>query len=381
MPHPLVKKRSLRWVLAFLLWTLIGLCFAGQLYLSRAKIGQPVSWGFAIGRALSDWYVFALLSIPALWLARRFRIERGHWLSAVFIHIVGSVLFSIGWMLVRAMIERWESALTDNPVSFSDAFSHALVATFFFNLLIYSVVVSISHTASYYTKYQDHAIQSAELEKRLTESRLQALQMQLNPHFLFNTLHAISALMHKDVEAADRMIARLSDLLRYALESTEEQEVTLAQEIQFLDRYLEIEQTRFGSRLQVVKRIDPETLQVLVPNLILQPIIENAIRHGIEPHPRTGVIEISSRQENGQLVMQVKDNGSGLIYRRPHREGVGLSNSRARLEQLHPGKHRFEFTSDNGLLVTVAVPWRTSDANLLSREDKTLPKLTGKNIG
>jgi two-component system LytT family sensor kinase len=381
MPHPLVKKRSLRWVLAFLLWTLIGLCFAGQLYLSRAKIGQPVSWGFAIGRALSDWYVFALLSIPALWLARRFRIERGHWVSSVFIHIVGSIVFSIGWMLVRAIIEQWESGLTENPVSFSDAFSHALVATFFFNLLIYSVVVSISHTAAYYTKYQDHAIQTAELEKRLTESRLQALQMQLNPHFLFNTLHAISALMHKDVEAADRMIARLSDLLRYALESTDEQEVTLGQEIQFLDRYLEIEQTRFGSRLQVVKKLDPETLQVLVPNLILQPIIENAIRHGIEPHARTGIIEISSRQENGQLVMQVRDNGSGLNSRQPHREGVGLSNSRARLEQLHPGKHRFEFTTDNGLLVTVAVPWRTSDANLLSREARTLPKLTEKNIG
>jgi LytS/YehU family sensor histidine kinase len=243
------------------------------------------------------------------------------------------------------------------------------------------VVVSISHTASYYTQYQDHAIQSAELEKRLTESRLQALQMQLNPHFLFNTLHAISSLMHKDVEAADRMIARLSDLLRYALESTDEQEVTLEQEIQFLDRYLEIEQTRFGTRLQVVKKVDPETLQVLVPNLILQPIIENAIRHGIEPHARTGIIEISTRQENGQLVMQVRDNGSGLNPARPHREGVGLANSRARLEQLHPGRHRFEFTSNNGLLVTVAVPWRMSDENLLSREDANVPKLSQKKSG
>ncbi|HUR46351.1 MAG TPA: histidine kinase [Candidatus Saccharimonadales bacterium] len=380
MPPPLLKKRSLRWLLAFLLWTLIGFCFAGQLYLSRAKIGQPVSWGFAIGRALSDWYVFALLSIPALWLARRFRIERGHWANSVIAHIFGSVLFSVGWMAVRALLEKWQSGATENPVSFSDAFSHALVATFFFNLLIYAVVVSISHTASYYTKYQDHAIQSAELEKRLTESRLQALQMQLNPHFLFNTLHAISSLMHKDVDAADRMIARLSDLLRYALESTNEQEVTLRQEIEFLDRYLEIEQTRFGARLQVVKKLPPETLQVLVPNLILQPIIENAIRHGIEPHARQGIIEISSKQENGELVMQVRDNGSGLNPQQPRREGVGLSNSRARLEQLHPGRHRFEFASDRGLLVTVAVPWRTASANSLSRESEALGKLNRKSI-
>ena len=378
MPPPLVKKRSLRWLLAFLLWTLIGCCFAGQLYLSRAKIGQPVSWGFALGRALADWYVFALLSIPALWLARRFRIERGHWAASVMAHLAGSILFSVGWMAVRALLEKWQRGGTENAVSFADAFSHALVATFFFNLLIYAVVVSISHTASYYTKYQDHAIQTAELEKRLTESRLQALQMQLNPHFLFNTLHAISSLMHKDVEAADKMIARLSDLLRYALESTNEQEVTLRQEIDFLDRYLEIEQTRFGARLQVLKKLQPETLQVLVPNLILQPIIENAIRHGIEPHARKGIIEISSRQENGELVVQVRDNGSGLDPQRQRREGVGLSNSRARLQQLYPGKHRFEFANDQGLLVTVAVPWRIGPGNLLSPEREVFGKITGR---
>src|SRR6478609_8601672 len=135
MPPPLVKKRSLRWLLAFLLWTLIGCCFAGQLYLSRAKIGQPVSWGFAVGRALADWYVFALLSIPALWLARRFRIERGHWAASVMAHLAGSILFSVGWMAVRALLEKWQSGGTENAVSFADAFSHALVATFFFNLL------------------------------------------------------------------------------------------------------------------------------------------------------------------------------------------------------------------------------------------------------
>jgi two-component system LytT family sensor kinase len=358
MVERLVRQTWLRWLLAFGLWTFIGLCFAGQLYLSRANIGVPVSWRFAIERSLADWYVFALLSIPALWLSHRFRLERNGWQKSVLIHIMGSAAFSLSWMVLRALVEQWESALTENPVTFSAAFSHALVATFFFNLLIYAVVVSISHTAEYYTKYQDRTLHAAELEKRLTEARLQALQMQLNPHFLFNTLHAISALMHKDVEAADRMIARLSDLLRYALESTEEQEVTLEQEVDFLDRYLEIERTRFGERLQVVKKLSPETLQAKIPNLILQPLIENAIRHGIEPHARKGVVEISAQRQGEQLVVQVRDNGNGLPPGHTFKEGVGLANSRARLQQLYPNEHRFEFNNDGGMVVTVAIPWR-----------------------
>ena len=261
-------------------------------------------------------------------------------------------------MVLRAFLEQWESAWTENPVSFSAAFNHALVATFFFNLLIYAVIVSISHTAAYYAKYQDQTLQAAELEKRLTEARLQALQMQLNPHFLFNTLHAISALMHKDVELADRMIVRLSELLRYALESTHEQEVTLEQEMHFLERYLEIERTRFGERLQIVTQLAPETLRAKIPNLLLQPLIENAIQHGIEPHARPGVVEIAAERQDGRLVVRVRDNGNGLPAGRTFKEGVGLANCRARLEQLYPGEHQFEFSKGTGLTVTVAIPWR-----------------------
>jgi two-component system LytT family sensor kinase len=360
MPHRLIKNTALRWLLAFALWTTVGLCFAGQLYLSRAKIGSPVSWNFAVERSLADWYVFALLSIPALWLSSRFRFERGYGRNSAFVHLCGAAAYSLCWMVLRASIERWESALAESPVTFADAFSHALVATFFFNVLIYAVLVGISHTLAYYAKYQDRTLQAAELEKRLVQARLQALQMQLNPHFLFNTLHAISALMHKDLEAADRMIVHLSDLLRYALESTEEQEVSLKQELHFLDRYLQIEQTRFGPRLQVLKSVAPETLLALVPNLILQPLIENAIQHGIEPHSRKGVVEISSQRDGARLLIQVRDNGDGLSPGIPFKEGVGLSNCRARLAQLYPGEHRFDFSNDHGLLVSIAIPWRPS---------------------
>src|SRR4029453_7266776 len=157
------------------------------------------------------------------------------------------------------------------PVTFQAAFQHALVATFFFNLLIYWVIISVSHAFGYYRKFHERELRASELEKRLAQAKLQALQMQLNPHFLFNTLHGISSLMHRDVEAADTMITQLSDLLRHALDSSDTQEVPLEEELHFLQRYLEIEKTRFGERLDVQLDIEPETFKARVPNLILQP--------------------------------------------------------------------------------------------------------------
>src|SRR5207245_153138 len=194
-------------------------------------------------------------------------------------------------------------------------------------------IVSVSHTVNYYRKYQERETRASELERSLSQAKLQALQMQLNPHFLFNTLHAISSLVHKDAEAADRMITRLSDLLRYALKSTESEEVPLRQELDFLSGYLEIEQTRFGDRLKVRMDIAPETLDALVPNLLLQPLVENAIRHGIEPRAKPGRIDLRSRCESGQLKLAVRDNGLGLSPGSELREGVGWCNMRARRKE------------------------------------------------
>ncbi|MBI3417744.1 MAG: histidine kinase [Verrucomicrobia bacterium] len=349
----------LKWTLFLGFWTLIGLSFASQLYLTQAKLGSPVSWRSAAARSLADWYVFAALSLPTMWLARRLSFERAGWQRPVVFHLVASALFSLLWMALRATVEVWRGEIS---VSFVAVFRHALVATFFFNLLIYWVIVTVSHAFDYYQKFHERELRTAELERRLTEARLQALQMQLNPHFLFNTLHAISALMHQDVEAADRMISRLSDLLRYALESTDAQEVSLRQELDFLDRYLEIEQTRFGDRLTVKKQIAANTLDARVPNLILQPILENAIRHGIEPHARPGRIELRASRDNGALVLVVRDNGAGLQHAPD--EGVGLSNTRARLQQLYGDKQRFEFrnVAEGGLEVSLKIPFRL-DAN------------------
>lgn len=370
------ELKTWRWLLGAGFWTLLGLAFAMQSYLSALQRGSPVSWSFAIRRSLADWYIFALLSIPALWLARHYRLGRQTWHRTLFIHLGASVVFSLAWMALRSAIEHYQliGRVGRYPlVSFREAFMYALVATFFFNMLIYWVIVSVSHALAFYLEAREREVRAAELESRLAQARLQALQMQLNPHFLFNTLQAISTLMRKKVDAADRMLIRLSDLLRYALERTDAHEVPLKQELDFLSRYLEIEQIRFGERLEVKLEVQPETLDAWLPNLLLQPLVENAIRHGIEPHARTGRILLTARRQENALELQVQDNGNGLSQVPSTRKGVGLANVRARLEQLYGAESCLELNNaeGGGLLVRVKIPWRikmTNDEQALTTE-------------
>jgi len=360
-------KLWVKWLLAFGFWTFLGLSFASQFYISSAKAGNEVSWKLAISYALGDWYVFAVLSIPVVQLARRFRFEAGRWPVSLVAHVFASGVFSLGYMVLRAWVGQWQSA-----ASFAEAFKHLLVKTWHYNLLIYWVIVAVSQAFEYYRKYRERELRASELEKRLVQAKLQALQMQLNPHFLFNALHSISSLMHKDVEAADRMIMRLGDLLRAALEGSDTQEVDLRQELEFLKRYLEIEQTRFGNRLTVKMEIAPETLEAQVPNLILQPLVENAIRHGIEPRSKPGYVELRAQRQNGALILEVCDNGSGLVQGEPVREGVGLSNTRARLRELYGDAHQFELRPgpSGGLVVHVMIPFRGAE---LSKDQPVVP--------
>jgi len=350
-----IRKPVARWTLGFCFWTLLGLSFASHFYISSAKAGPGVSWKQAVNFALGDWYVFALLSVPVIRLAQYFRFEVGMWKRSLCVHAVGSILFSFAYMVLRACVGQWQS-----QASFNEVFRHLLVKTWHFNLLIYWVIVAVSNAFDYYRKYRERELRASELEKGLAQAKLQALQMQLNPHFLFNTLHSISSLMHKDIEAADRMITRLSDLLRAALDSARTQEVTLQQELELLELYLAIEKTRFGSRLTVKTNIAPETLGAQVPSLILQPLVENAIRHGIEPRARPGCIELRSQRVDGALLLAVSDDGAGLDGRGEIKEGVGLSNTRARLRELYGADHHFQLSrrASGGVRVELRIPFR-----------------------
>jgi len=228
-------------------------------------------------------------------------------------------------------------------------------------VLIYWALVGVCQAIDFYRKYRERALRASQLEARLAQAQLQLLKMQLHPHFLFNTLNAISALIHQDAEVADRMLARLGDLLRLTLQKEGVQEVSLREELEFLDAYLEIEQVRFGPRLTVARQIDPDVLEARVPYLILQPLVENAIRHGILCNGLRGRIEDRARRREDALRLEVSDNGPGLREGNgPLREGIGLANTRARLRQLYGDAHGFALgrAALGGLLVAIDLPFR-----------------------
>jgi LytS/YehU family sensor histidine kinase len=227
--------------------------------------------------------------------------------------------------------------------------------------MVYAAIVGVSHAIAYYHEAQEQKLKEAQLETRLMEAQLKTLQAQLHPHFLFNTLHAISTLIHRDPEAADRMISRLSDLLRITFDRSSDAKITVKEEIEFLQKYLDIEQTRFPDRLVVRVEVDPEVLDGEVPQMILQPLVENAIKHGIAPRTDRGHLQIVAGRNDETLWMEVRDNGGGLHggTLKKLRTGVGLSNTRARLECLYPGTHRLEFNERHGgLAVRIEIPFQ-----------------------
>jgi signal transduction histidine kinase len=345
-----------------MLWSLVGLAIASEIYLSSNFLGRSVTWGEAISDSLEDWYVYGLLSLPVVWLARRHPPERGsRWMTAG-IHLGAALVFSIGWILVRTLVGVVDSRIAGESVPFGEVFHPLLVRTFPFNLLVYGVILSVSHALDYYRKYHERTVQTLELEKHLTEARLQALLHQLKPHFLFNTLNGIASLMHTDVEAADRMLVRLSELLRITMSHTGAPQTTLREEVAFLERYLDIEKIRFRNRLEVSIEVDDAVADAQVPSLILQPIVENAVKHGIEPNAKVGRIELRARREGTDLVVTVTDNGSGMPLAGPKRQGIGIANTRTRLGEIYGDLQKFELVNvpEGGLCVRMALPFATS---------------------
>lgn len=340
-------------------WTLVGLSFAGQFYISSSQLGRPILWRQALAYSLADWYVFAVLAFLPVRLARSLSLEGQRWTRNLLIHLGASLFFSLSYVALRALVGLWHGAPDGRVISLHETLPPLFLKTWHFNILIYWVIVSVTHAIGYYRKFQARHLRTVELERSLAQAKLQALQMQLNPHFLFNSLHAIAELMHRDVNAADRMLTRLSELLRLALDTSETQLVSLQQEIDFLRRYLDIEQTRFGHRLRVEMDFPAELLQASVPNLVLQPLVENAIRHGIEPQSTPGVITLSGRRQAERLILTVSDNGRGLSQKTPKREGIGLSNTRARLNELYgaAAELSLEPNPERGVTATVALPW------------------------
>jgi LytS/YehU family sensor histidine kinase len=243
--------------------------------------------------------------------------------------------------------------------TYPEMYGEFLLLNFHVNFLIYWMAISIQSLIAFYDEYRERELRSAHLETQLAQARLAVLKNQLQPHFLFNTLNSVTELIYENQKDAELMVANLSDLLRMSLDKMHIQEVPLRQELEFLRKYLEIEKVRFEERLQVKLDIAPDTLESAVPNMILQPLVENSIRHGIAPLADGGRVDISAERRNGALRIRVADNGTGLT-KKGHAEGVGLSNTRARLEQLYGAKYLFEITElERGLEVSMQIPFRT----------------------
>ena len=349
----------LRPVLYFCVWTLLGVSFALSTYLGARQDSVQISWRRILSGYLADFYLWGMLSPLIFFLTRRFELRK-HFPRNLLIHISTSIVLS-ALVLSAASPLVWYFGyvnLARNPTLLILWRNNAFSAHYFHQgLTIYWTTLVVAHALYYYRGLRETEAQRERLTAQLAQAQLQALKMQIHPHFLFNTLNSISALLHKDIEAADRMIARLGDFLRLTLKRSDAQLVDFEQELEFLRCYLDIELIRFQDRLTVEMDVEPDALTAMVPNLILQPIVENAVRHGVAKKTTPGRISIRAHRRGDRLIMQVEDNGPGLNGN-SNGTGIGLSNTRARLEQFYGNDFNFEITNSiqRGATVVLNIP-------------------------
>lgn len=345
------------WLLMAAATTVVASFFAAQKLVGAIVRGRPPPWIETIWTELYYWYLLAAFLPLAVWLARRVRIRRTGAVKASVTHSMAAVLIGIVHSILYYPV--LALALGDDPIPAAVARElPTAVMTVFWK---YWVVIGVYYAFDYHRKYLERQEHAAALEQNLVEARLEALQMQLHPHFLFNTLHTVSMLNLEDPRAANRVLSRLGELLRMALEDQSRQEVPLAREMEFIRRYLEIEAARFERRLRPEIDVPADLFDACVPNLILQPLVENAVRHGLTPRAEPGRITVSARRTGDTLTLEVSDDGPGLDAEgRVHGQGIGLQNTRKRLATLYgnDGQLRLESSSGGGLRAVVRLPYR-----------------------
>lgn len=355
-----------RWRILLLLfgcWTLVGLIDAGQLYVYYNIRGHEAPLAVAVSKSFLSWYVWFCLSPFVVYAAGRYQFRREDWLRPLLIHGLAGLFYSSAQTLLYTLVTVSLAGGNFGGETYGATFSSFFFRRFHFGILIYWAIVLITHAVGY---YRDREIRTSQLEAELAQAQLQALRMQLRPHFLFNTLNAIAALVDQDPKAAGLMVARLGDLLRLSLSADSSQKVSLKQELDFLNNYLEIEKVRFRDRLTVELDVAPEALRASVPTLLLQPLVENSIRHGIEKRREAGRIEVTAARSEGVLRLRVADNGcappEGVLR---IREGIGLANTRARLERLYHSQFRLELGAreGGGTQVAIEIPYESAHAD------------------
>jgi hypothetical protein len=362
---PLIADPWIRWTVVFGIWTGLAVFFVSQSLVRRMTYDLPIQWKNTVGYEFLYWYIWAVLSPGVLWFARWYRVmgapaARGR---NVLVHTAAGLFFSaVHGVAGMSALVRWFGPIR-GPGGVEKGYAEIfreLPAEMFTGFYKYWLIVLIYWALDYHRKFRQREVETAQLETRLAHAQLDALKMQLHPHFLFNTLHAVSMLNFTDVNAANRMLVQQSDLLRLSLENSGAQEIRLRGELDFLRRYLEIEQTRFHDRLTVQIDADAKLLDAYVPNLILQPLVENAIRHGIGKLVRPGHITVRAARNGNDLILEVRDDGAGLRegWDLEREAGIGLSNTAARLQQLYGDRHRFglERAATGGVAARITIP-------------------------
>jgi hypothetical protein len=334
-------------------FTLAAVLFTGQVWVDYAYAGRSLSWPRAFAVALVDWELWTLLAPLVMLLAARMPVSRRRLAWPLAVHIPASIGIAAVKLVAEAMLVR---AITGpGRVPFTLLKIHLTVLTY------WAIVAAVQY-AGQQRLSRERELRAARLQTELARAQVESLKMQIHPHFLFNTLNAIAGLMREDVEAADTMLAQLSELLRGTLQTEGVQEVPLSEELRLLGAYLAIQQTRFGDRLRIDIDVPDGCLRIAVPTLILQPLVENAIRHGFSATPGAGCIAIRVSSEPGRLRIDVIDEGPGPPQ--PLREGYGLRNTRSRLHALHGDAATLSVdpVSPRGARARLDLPWREASS-------------------
>jgi hypothetical protein len=348
------KQRRWGWLLVVSAWTLVGLGYFASLWYGPTQPAAGLSWTQLLVFAVGTAWIWAGLTPVVFWATRSGTFDPGRRSESVGIYVAAG----LGFLFISGVFEWLLGGATG--VSAPDHFWTTLLAgSLETRILAFLAMITLGWAIRYRALYQTRHLHASDLEARLAKTHLQVLKTQLQPHFLFNTLNTIAELVHTDPEAADQMITRLGRLLRLSLDHASHQVVPLRQEADFLRVYMDIEQVRFQDRLQVVWDLAPDTLDAAVPTLLWQPVLENAIRHGVTPLAGRGRIVITSRLEAEDLVLEIRDNGQGLPPGGAPRQGVGLRNVRERVEQLYGPRAHFVLSPaiGGGTAATLRLPF------------------------
>jgi two-component system, LytTR family, sensor kinase len=366
------RRDRFKWALCILaLWTLFGFAESNQTYFAMMSHGH--SWWTIVAWCTLCWLTCAFLTPAILYLGRKFPFERPHVLKSVAVHILGYLAFAA----IQSTATIWLSQVINpykpfNPpyIPWSQFYEWTL-GQLVINLFAYGMIVMIGYALDYRDRFAERAKREAQLEALLSRAEVSSLKAQLRPHFLFNTLNGIVSLVRtKDTDAAEKMILHLSSMLRHSLDNSSLQETALSDELEFLNFYLQIEQTRFSDRLRFEIDVQPEALGAKVPSLILQPIVENAIRHGVGPKRGPVCVSIRVWIEGARLNIEVLDDGVGLAEKTAttQKGGLGLANTAARLTHLYGQDQSFDIRnrSEGGVRVSISIPYSIKEEEMAS---------------